>query len=303
MQRELDLCSAVGARAAPPAGLLRGRRTRRGAAWRLQAWLRRARPAAARRARRARRAARAPQLDGASGARARRGGRGTRAALAERLAESLGARRKRCTRLLAQALRNVADTAAPALRRDRLRDSSTTRTAPLLPSATTSRRTRWTSTTTTCWPRRPAWRASSRSRRATCPYEHWFHLGRPLGARARRQRAALVERDDVRVPDADAAAARGARTRCSAQSCDAAVRAQIDYARAARRPLGHLGVRLLPLRRPAELPVPRLRRARPRLQARARGRSGGRALRVAPRLALRAAARCWRTSTAGESRD
>ena len=43
------------------------------------------------------------------------------------------------------------------------------------------------------------------------PEEHWLHLGRPLCSRGRRHRAPVLERHDVRVPDADAAAARGAR--------------------------------------------------------------------------------------------
>ena len=37
------------------------------------------------------------------------------------------------------------------------------------------------------------------------PEMHWFHLGRLITARARLTGAAVVERHDVRVPDAAAA--------------------------------------------------------------------------------------------------
>jgi hypothetical protein len=47
---------------------------------------------------------------------------------------------------------------------------------------------------------------------------------------------------------------------------------------AARRALGHLGIRLQHGRSAAQLPVPRLRRARPGAEARPRRGSGGRAL-------------------------
>ena len=47
------------------------------------------------------------------------------------------------------------------------------------------------------------------------PQSHWFRLGRPLTQRARRAGAAVVERHDVRVPDAAAADALATPRRCS----------------------------------------------------------------------------------------
>ena len=59
-----------------------------------------------------------------------------------------------------------------------------------------------TPATTTCSPPRRGWPVSSPSRRAQLPQESWFALGRLLTHQRRRAGAAVVERLDVRVPDA-----------------------------------------------------------------------------------------------------
>ena len=97
--------------------------------------------------------------------------------------------------------------------------SSTTRSAGSSRSATAwpTPRGRGASTppTTTCWPRRRGSRASSRSPRATLPETHWFHLGRLVTSVDGTPDAPLVERHDVRVPDAAAPDAQLSRRRCS----------------------------------------------------------------------------------------
>ena len=90
--------------------------------------------------------------------------------------------------------------------------------------------------------------------------------------------AGLVERLDVRVPDAAAGACRAIPRRCS--TSPAARGARADRVRAAaRRAVGHLGVGLQRRGPARQLPVQGVRRARPGPQARARRRPGGRALR------------------------
>ena len=63
------------------------------------------------------------------------------------------------------------------------------------------------------------------------------------------------------------------------QTCRAAVAAADRVRQPARRAVGHFRIRLQHGRRALQLPVPRVRRARPRPQARARRRPGDRAVR------------------------
>ena len=86
--------------------------------------------------------------------------------------------------------------------------------------------------------------------------------------------APVLERHDVRVPDA---AARDEELPGDASRPDVPDgRAPAAGIRAgAGRALGHLGVGIQPHRPPRQLPVPRVRRARPRAQAGARRRPGG----------------------------
>ena len=94
------------------------------------------------------------------------------------------------------------------------------------------------------------------------PQEHWFRLGRSLTQDPRRPRARQLERVDVRVPDAAARHARLARARCSSETYDTVVHAQIDYGRDARRAVGRERVGVQRQGRRAHLPVPGVRRAR-----------------------------------------
>ena len=110
------------------------------------------------------------------------------------------------------------------------------------------------------------------------PQENWFALGRLLTTRRRRAGAAVVERLDVRVPDAAAGDAE-LRGHAARPDLRGAVERQIALRPPARRALGHLRVRLQHHRRAAQLPVPRVRRAGPRAQARPRRGPGRRALR------------------------
>jgi hypothetical protein len=137
---------------------------------------------------------------------------------------------------------------------------------------------------TTCWPRRRGCAATSPS--------PWGRFPRTTGSRSAacwspRGRAGprLVERLDVRVPDAAAGDADYENTLLD-QTCRAAVRQQIDYG-AARRAVGHLRVGLQPDRRPPELPVPRLRRAGPGPEAGSGRRSGDRPYATALALMVR----------------
>ena len=120
--------------------------------------------------------------------------------------------------------------------------------------------------------------ASSRSRRGSCRRR----AGSPWGACSRRRRRAgppLLERLDVRVPDAAAGDA-DVRAHAARPDLQGGGRPADRVREEARRALGHLGIRLQHDRRPPQLPVPRLRRARPGAQARAGRRPGRRALRL-----------------------
>ena len=92
--------------------------------------------------------------------------------------------------------------------------SSTTRPAICSPSATTSASAGATPATTTCWPPRRACAVSSPSRRDNCR-RRLVRPRPPAHQRGRRAGAAVVERLDVRVPDAAAGDADLRRTRCS----------------------------------------------------------------------------------------
>ncbi len=119
------------------------------------------------------------------------------------------------------------------------------------------------------------------------PQENWFALGRLLTGGGRAARAGLVERLDVRVPDAAAGDAdvRGHAARPDVPRDGAAP----DRLRpSARRAVGHLRMRLQRVRRRAQLPVPRLRRSRARPEARSRGGSRRRTVRVGARAHGRA---------------
>ena len=111
------------------------------------------------------------------------------------------------------------------------------------------------------------------------PQEHWFHLGRRVTTQRRQADAAVVERLDVRVPDAAAGDADRTRARCSTCDVSRGGRSPDRVRPRAQGAVGHLGERLLQVRRAAQLPVPRVRRAGPGLQARARRRPRDRAVR------------------------
>ena len=81
------------------------------------------------------------------------------------------------------------------------------------------------------------------------------------------------------------------------ETYDAVVERQMQYGDAARRAVGHLGVGVQRAGSREELSVPRLRRARPRPEARPRRRSGRRAVCLDPGGAARADARCSPTSS------
>ena len=113
--------------------------------------------------------------------------------------------------------------------------------------------------------------------------------------RRRRADAALVGRDDVRVPDA---AARHAQLSGDAARRDLPDgRAAADpVRRGARRAVGHLRVRVQRRRPPRHVSIQGLRRARPRTEARARRRSRRRAVRHGAGGDARAGARRGETS-------
>ena len=69
------------------------------------------------------------------------------------------------------------------------------------------------------------------------PPAHWLHLGRPFDARRGRGDPAVVERHDVRVPDADPPRRHAGGTPL-AQSCRAAVARQLEFAREGASPGG-----------------------------------------------------------------
>ena len=113
--------------------------------------------------------------------------------------------------------------------------------------------------------------------------EHWFRLGRTLTRAARRDGAGVVERQHVRVPDADAGDAVVPLHRCSTRPAAARCAARSRTAARARRPVGRERERLQRARPPPHLSVPRVRRSRPRAQARAGPRPGHRAVRLGAR--------------------
>ena len=94
--------------------------------------------------------------------------------------------------------------------------------------------------------------------------------------------APVLERLDVRVPDAAAGDA-DVRQHAARPDLSRDGGAADRVREAARRALGHLGMRLQLGRCEPQLPVPRLRRARPGAEARTRGGSRRRALRVGAR--------------------
>ena len=206
---------------------------------RLTGWMTRlqravaARPAADRAdARRARRSGATAPLDGAGDA---------------------AAERRRCAPLIDEraAARGRADRARRAPRRagrrsargDRVRLPLQRRAAAVLDRLQRLPTAGSTTRTTTCWPRRRGSPASWPSPRARCSHEHWFKLGRSLTPSGSVARAAVVERVDVRVPDAaagDALVSRHAARRDLRRR-----RAPADRVRrAARRAVGHLRVGL-----------------------------------------------------------
>ena len=115
-------------------------------------------------------------------------------------------------------------------------------------------------------------------------HEHWFRLGRSLTPSGGVARAPVVERVDVRVPDA---AARHAHVSRHAAARDLRRRrpAADPVRRPARRAVGHLRVGVSRAGSRRQLSIPRLRRARARAQARAGRRPGDRAVRELPRCA------------------
>ena len=122
--------------------------------------------------------------------------------------------------------------------------------------------------------------------------EHWFKLGRSLTPTGTRARAAVVERVDVRVLHAAAGDARLSR-HAAGRDLPRRDRAADALRRDPQGAVGNFRVGLLRARPGPELPVPRLRRARPRTQARARRRPGDRPLRQhAGRAARRRRRRC-----------
>ena len=159
--------------------------------------------------------------------------------------------------------------------------SSTTARVTCWPSGTTSTSAGGTRAITTCSPRRRGSPASSRLPRASCRRKTGSrsggcsHRGRPIGA-------PVVERLDVRVPDAAAGDA-GVREHAARADLSRDGRAADRVREAARRAVGHLGIRIQLGRRESQLPVPRLRRAGPGVEARARRGSRRRALRVGAR--------------------
>ncbi len=98
--------------------------------------------------------------------------------------------------------------------------------------------------------------------RGEVPQEHWFRLSRALVERRRLHHAGVVERLDVRVPDAAAAHAQPPRDAARPDAAASCVRAQIDLrpARTACRGASRSRPTRAGLAR--QLPVPGVRRAR-----------------------------------------
>ena len=95
----------------------------------------------------------------------------------------------------------------------------------------------------------------------------------PAHVRRRRADSAVVERVDVRVPHAAPGDAH-LREHAARSDLSGGGGATDRVWAAARRAVGHVGIRLQHGRRSSQLPVPRVRRARPGAQARTGGGSG-----------------------------
>ena len=146
-------------------------------------------------------------------------------------------------------------------------------------SATTSTSAGSTRATTTCSPRRRGSPASSRSRRASCRRRTGSRSGRLL-TDAGGEPALLSWSGSMFEYLMPLLVMPTYEDTLLDQTCRAAVERQIEYGRAARRALGHLRVGLQHRRRAAQLPVPRVRRARPGPEARAGRGPGDRAVRL-----------------------
>ena len=120
------------------------------------------------------------------------------------------------------------------------------------------------------------------------PQEHWFNLGRLLTST--RGAAALLSWSGSMFEFLMPLLVMPTYDSTSARSDVSLRRPPPDRLRqTARRPLGHLRIRLSSHRRPAQLPIPRLRCSGPRVKARAGGRSGHRAVRIGDGIDGRAA--------------
>ena len=138
-------------------------------------------------------------------------------------------------------------------------------------------------------------RASSRSRRARCRRRSWFALGRLLAIAGGEPVLRLVERLDVRVPDAAARDAELSENTLLDQTSRAAVAAADRLRAPARRAMGHFRVGLQPRRCTSQLPVPAFGVPGLGLQARPRRRPGRRPIRVGAGIDGRARGRVRRT--------
>ncbi len=116
--------------------------------------------------------------------------------------------------------------------------------------------------------------------RGDAPVEHWLALARPYGSAGGR-RVLLSWSGTMFEYLMPLLLMRAYPNSLLDQACREALEAADRLRPPAGRPLGHLGVGLRGPGRPADLPVPGLRRPRPRPEARPGGRPGGRALRHA----------------------
>ena len=110
------------------------------------------------------------------------------------------------------------------------------------------------------------------------PHEHWFKLGRSLTPTG-TSRALLSWSASMFEYLMPLLVMRAYPGTLLDETYHAVVERQIEYARAARRAVGHLRVGLQRAGPRRQLSVPRLRRARPRAQARPGRRPGDRAVR------------------------
>ncbi len=121
-----------------------------------------------------------------------------------------------------------------------------------------------------------------RDRAGTPPAGELVLARAPAHHRRGRAGAAVVERLHVRVPDAARRHA-GLRRHPARPDVQGGGEAPDRVRQAPGRALGHLGMRVQPARLAPRLPVPRIRGARPRLEARPRRRPRRGAVRVGPR--------------------